>query len=116
MPSTYEVARRHALTLPGVEEGRSYGTPSLHVGKKLMARLREDGETMVVKVDPADRARFFEREPDTFFTTDHYKDHPVMLVHLLAIHEDALRRVIEGAWRCVVPKRLLAASGKRPDR
>ena len=85
----------------------SYGTPSLHVGKTLLARLREDGETLVLKIDPVNRSRLFELEPDTFFTTDHYRNYPVMLVNLLAVHADALPDLIEGAWRFVAPKRLL---------
>ncbi len=91
----------------------SYGTPSLHVGKKLMARLREDGETLVLKVDPIHRASLFEREPDTFFTTDHYRGYPVMLVNLLAVRADALPALIEGAWRLVAPKRLRSAHPAR---
>ena len=50
---TYETAVRLAMALPGVEEGTSYGTPSLKVRKKLLTRLREDGETLVVRVDLA---------------------------------------------------------------
>ena len=112
MPVTYDAVRLCALAWPGVKEGMAYGTPSLHVGKTLLARLREDGETLVVKVDPADRAGYFSRAPDTFFITEHYHGHPVMLVHLHAIHEDTLRTLIEAAWRLVAPKRLLAAWAK----
>jgi hypothetical protein len=39
-----------------------------------MSRLREDGETLVLKIDPARRARLKEREPDAFFLTEHYRD------------------------------------------
>ena len=87
----------------------SYGTPSLHVRGKFMARLKEDGETVVLKVDPADRARLFDAEPDTFYTTDHYRNYPVMLVDLLSVREAALPGLVEGAWRVVAGKRLLAA-------
>jgi hypothetical protein len=48
---TFDTARELALALPGVEEGTSYGTPALKAGRKLMARLREDGETLVVRID-----------------------------------------------------------------
>ena len=116
MPSTYDDARRYALAFPGVTEGMSYGTPSLHVGKKLLARLREDGETLVVKVDLSDRARFFAREPDTFFITPHYGDHPVMLVDLHAVHQEVLHDIMAGAWRQVAGKRRLAAYPGLPAR
>ena len=109
MPATYDMVRRLALALPGVVEGMAYGTPSLHVGRALLGRLREDGETLVLKIDPADRVRWFAEEPDTFYLTDHYRDHPVMLVNLLAVREGALPALVEGAWRIVAGKRRLAA-------
>ena len=109
MPTTYDTARRIALAFPEVVEGQAYGTPSLHVRRKLMARLWEDGETLVVKVDPVDRPRYLERWPDTFYLTDHYRNYPTILVYLTAISEDALRTVIEGAWRFTAPGRLVAA-------
>lgn len=121
MPASYDTVRRLALALPKVVEGTCYGTPSLHVGRALLARLREDGETLVLKVEPALREQLFASEPDTFYTTDHYRDYPVMLINLLAVRESALPALVEGAWRTVAPKRLLAAfdqarQSSAPDR
>ena len=109
MPAIYETVRRLALALPGVAEGKAYGTPSLHVGRALLGRLREDGETVVLKVEPELREKLFSEEPDTFYTTDHHRAHPVMLVNLLAVRESALPALVEGAWRLVAPKRLASA-------
>jgi hypothetical protein len=107
MPATYEDARRFALALPGVTEGRSYGTPSLHVGKKLMARVWEDGETLVVKTPMAGRAQLIENAPDTFYFTDHYRDYPLVLIRLWSIDQATLRKMIEAAWRMVAPAKLI---------
>jgi hypothetical protein len=52
---TCETVREIALALPGVEEGTSYGTPAFRVRGKFLARLREDGETLVVKCDYPER-------------------------------------------------------------
>jgi len=109
MPATCDTVRRIALAFPEVVEGEYFGTPAFYVRRKLMLRLWEDGETLVAKVDPADRPHFLEQWPDTFYLTDHYRNYPTMLVHLLSIHEDALRGVIEGAWRFTAPKRLVSA-------
>ena len=109
MPCTYEAVRCIALALPEVVEGTSYGTPSFHVRRKLMLRMWEDGETLVAKVHPADRPGFLEGSPDTFYLTDHYRNYPTMLVNLLTIHEDTLRRVIEGAWRFTAPQKTVMA-------
>jgi YjbR len=54
-PVTFETVRAIALALPGVEEGTSYGTPAFRVRGKFLARLREDGETLVVKCDYHER-------------------------------------------------------------
>ena len=108
MPCTYRTVQRIALALPEVTEGVYFDTPAFYVRKKLLLRLWEDGETLVVKVDPADRPRYLEQWPDTFYLTDHYRNYPTMLVYLTSINEDALRGVIEGAWRRVAPKRLVS--------
>ena len=109
MSATYQDVLRFGLALPGMIEGRSYGTPSLHVGRKLVARLRDEDEALVVKVDPAERATLMDTFPDAFFLTDHYRNHPYVLVNLWAVTPDELRRVVEGAWRMVASKRQLAA-------
>jgi hypothetical protein len=50
MALNYDQVRQLALSLPGVSEGNAYGGPSLHVGRKFMGRLREDGETLVASL------------------------------------------------------------------
>ena len=105
MAATFDHVRQMALPLPGVTEGRCYDTPALYIGRKLMVRLWEDGETLVAKVDPAERTRMLEDFPDLFFLTDHYRNYPCVLVNLPAIQQDKLRAVIDGAWRMVASKR-----------
>ena len=41
---TWETVREIALTLPGAEEGTSYGTPAFRVRKALFVRLHDSGE------------------------------------------------------------------------
>jgi hypothetical protein len=43
-PVTFDDVRKIALAWPEVEDGTSYGTPALKVRKKLLVRLREDGD------------------------------------------------------------------------
>lgn len=99
--------RRLAALLPGVEEGTSYGTPAWRVRGKFFARMREDGETLVVKVEPEEKPLLMASEPDVFYETDHYRGHALVLVRLPAIDEDELAEVVEDAWRRAAPKRLL---------
>jgi hypothetical protein len=106
-PVTFETVRRLALALPGVEEGTSYGTPALRVQKKFFARLKEDGETLVVRVDFDTRDILMAADPETFFITDHYAGYPAVLVRLSTVDSDELRDLLEEAWRRLAPKRLI---------
>jgi hypothetical protein len=100
-----QVVRRLALALPGVEEGPSYGTPGFRVRGKFLARLWEDGETLVVKCGDEERDFRMEADPGTFFTTDHYRGYPTVLVRLANVSRSDLREVLEEAWRRNAPKR-----------
>ena len=101
------------LALPGVEEGTSYHTPAWRVAGKLLVRLREDGETLVVKVDFDERDALMTVDPDVFFTTDHYRNYPSVLVRIDRVPSDVLRDLLEQAWRAAAPKRLVAQLDQR---
>jgi hypothetical protein len=104
---SFATVRRAALALPAVEEGVSYGTPSFRVRGKFLARLREDGETLAVKCGFDERDLRIQAEPETFFTTDHYRGYPTVLVRLTHVTTADLRAVLEQAWRVNAPKRLV---------
>lgn len=104
---TFDTVRRLASALPGVEDGLSYGTPALRVRGKLIARLREDGESLVVMIDLPDREVLMQADPQTFYVTEHYRNYPAMLVRLSKVDVDALRELLEDTWRRAAPKRLV---------
>lgn len=109
----YETVREIALALPQVEEGTCYGTPALRVRGKLLARLREDGESLVLHVDPFERDQLLSAHPETYYLTDHYRPYPYILVRLLSAENEAVRDLLEEAWRLQAPKRLVAAHARR---
>src|SRR5580704_4955936 len=47
----FEAVRKFVLSLEDVEEVRSYGTPGFKMRGVLFARLKEDGETLVVRME-----------------------------------------------------------------
>jgi hypothetical protein len=104
----YETARRIASRLPGVEESTSYGTPACKVKGKLFLRFHQDGESLVVRIDPAEREILMESDPETFYITDHYLNYPWILVRLASVREDQLSDLLTEAWRLVAPPRLVA--------
>ena len=98
---------RAASHLPGVEKGLSYGTPALKVKGKLLARMWEDGETLVLKVDFDSRDAMLKAYPGRFFVTDHYRGYPAVLVRLPKVTDSQLRVLLEDSWRFTAPKQLL---------
>ena len=94
-----------ASALAGVEVGTRYGTPALKVKGKLVARLWEDGTTLVLKVPFEVRDHLMAKAPTTYFLTDHYKGYPCVLVKLDAVREAELQQLLEEAWRFVTRKR-----------
>jgi hypothetical protein len=105
---TFEQIRRLALALPKAEDGTSYGTPAFKVRGKLFARLHQDGESLVVKIDPGERTMRMKADPETFYITDHYRNYPWILVRISSVDPEDLRDLLEEAWRLSAPERLVS--------
>jgi len=106
---TFDDVRQVALTLPGVEDGTSYGTPALKVRGKLFFRLHQDRDFFVLRAGILDRHILIQARPEVFFITDHYRNYPWISVRLSAVPRSALPELLERAWRLVAPKTLLAS-------
>jgi hypothetical protein len=104
---TYDALKREALALPEVEESSSYGTPALKVRGKLMVRLKEDHETVVLRITWNDRERLVTLYPEVFYVTDHYRAHPWVLLRLSAAPRAHVPKWLQGAWRLAAPKSLV---------
>lgn len=102
-----ETVREISLAYPEVEERACYGTQAFYVRRKIFARFLEDGDSVVVKMDMDRRAEWTRSDPQTFFVTDHYLKHPMIVIRLSTVHRGELRELIEGAWRHAAPKTLL---------
>lgn len=93
------------MALEGVEEGAMYGSPALKLHGRLVACLAahksaEPG-SLVVRTDFDERTNLIAEEPETYYLTDHYVNHPVVLVRLARIRSDQLRDLLGSAWRFV---------------
>ncbi len=98
--------------LEGVEESVSYGTPSIRVRGKFLARLY-DQETLAIRCPVEEKTMLMAAEPQFYFETDHYKGWDAMLVRLSAIDDRRLLARLERAWRMQAGKRAVAALEKR---
>ena len=116
---TLATLRRLALTFPDAVEGTSYGTPAWKVRGKLFARLHQNGEDVVVKLDFDERDFRLRANPKVFHVSEHYANVEMMLVRLAAVNGVELRGLLEGSWRRCAPKWLIAdfeANARRPAR
>ena len=97
-----------ALALPEVSESTSYGTPALKVRSKLMARLKEDEQTVALRTTWEERERLMATYPEVFFITEHYRNHSWVLLRLPSCTRELARQVLKLAWSLSAPKSLVA--------
>ena len=89
--------RKVALSFPGVEEGTSYGTPAFRLKKRLLARLHQDGQSIMLKIGFEAREHLMRADPETFFITDHYRNYPSVLARLDCLSAADLRKLLAKA-------------------
>jgi hypothetical protein len=107
---TFDDIQKLTLVWPEVEDGTSYGTAALKVRKKLLARLKEDGDSLVVLGVPLDeREMLIESQPKIFYFTDHYKDYPIVLVRLSKAKRGSVEPLLRRRWRELASKAALKA-------
>lgn len=108
-----DALRALALALPGVEAG---GDPyGFSVGGKALAwaylarsapkakRVRIAG-IIAIRCTIETRDMLIEAAPERFFTDDHYRGYPAVLVRLDATEAAELEGLLRRAWRIVAPK------------
>ena len=102
---TFDDIRKLALAWPEVEDGSSYGTPALKVRKKMLVRLKEDGDSLVMPSVPHDeRAMLVETQPKVFYFTDHYRDYPMVLIRLSKAKRATIEPFLRRRWRELASK------------
>jgi hypothetical protein len=102
---TFDDVRKIVQAWPEVEDGTSYGTPALKVRKKLLVRLKEDGDSLVMPgVPPDERDMLVKSQPKVFYFTDHYKDYPFVLIRLSKTKRSTVEPLLRRQWRMLASK------------
>ena len=118
--SGFDAAIAIGRTLPDVEVTTTWGAPTLKVRGKMLAcvAINKSAEpnSMVVRMDTAQRDVLIEEDPATYYLTDHYVDYPCVLVRMSRVSTDALRDLLQGALRFVSTPRLPKASTRQARR
>ena len=108
----FETVQDVGLSLPDVEATIRYdGSPVLKAGGCFMAGLAShpsaEPGTLVVRFSLEDRDGLLEDAPETYYLTDYYRPHPVVLARLSHLDRDALHDLLS------VSRRLTLAKGRR---
>jgi len=103
----FDTVRELGLALTDVVDGTAYGAPALKLSGKLLACIpinkSAEPNSIVVHIDPEQRAELLRERPDIYYITDHYAPHPTVLVRLSKITRTDLRELLRDARRFVMP-------------
>jgi hypothetical protein len=127
----FDLVREIAMALPDVEESILHGAPSLKVSGRLLTcpalHRSAESNSLVVRIGFEQRAELMAAEPGVYYLTDHYVNHPAVLVRLGQIEQKSLKALLGLAWRFVTrradedvasmpassPKRAVRRQGRR---
>ena len=119
--------RRIAMSLPEAVEGDDRFAFSVRNKDKLKGfawvwmertqpkkpRVANPAVLAVRVANESQKEALISAEPTKFFTEPHYNGFPAVLVRLAEVNARELRVLLEEAWRCQAPAKLLAPKRKR---
>lgn len=100
---TFDDVARLGLSLPGTEQGTSYGSPALKVKGRMYACIainkEAEPDTLAVRIPMAGRDELLADEPQIFYLTPHYQDYACVLVRLARINARTLAALLGESHR-----------------
>ena len=115
------MVRAVGLAMPGVESTTKYGgSPVLKLHGCFMAGMAThrsaEPDTLVVRVGDEERDLLLQEAPTTYYVTDYYRSHPVVLVRLSDLDRAALKDLLRVSWRLTAEKTPLRRQTTRSRR
>jgi len=108
----FDTVQAIGAALPDVEVTTYWGSPALKVRGQMFACMATnkaaEPNSLVLRMDFAQRDALIEEDPATYYLKDHYVPYACVLVRLSRINRDALRDLVQTAYRFVsaaTPKR-----------
>ncbi len=105
---SFEQLSGFARTLPGLEEGFSYGTPAFRVRKKFLGRQLDAGESFVIRLSFEMRDDLVASDPKAFVVTPHYEGSPMLVVRRAEVDRGLLEDLLVTGWKMLASKGQLA--------
>jgi len=105
----FAMVTRMALTLPRVTLATKYdGSPVLQVDGCFLAGLARhpsaEPHTLIVRCPLDERAYWLDEAPGTYYLTDYYRPHPVVLARLPQLDREELHDLLTVSWRLTLEK------------
>src|SRR4029077_14214265 len=85
-------------------------TPAWSYKGRLLARLHQDGQSLMLKVGFDAREHLVRADPETFFVTEHYRNYPSVLARLDRLSAADLRKLLARAVGRGSPSTLMLLS------
>jgi hypothetical protein len=102
----FEPVRLIALQFAGATDSLShYDTPSIKIGKNLLARLHESGEWFALRTDYESRSHFLEQYPESCFINAHFQNYPYVGMYLDNYTTELLKLVLESGYKAITTKK-----------
>lgn len=102
---TYDDFAALALALPDVEEKVGRHEIDLHRKDRHIARLRDKGTTLAIRVSWTLHDELLSKEGTKFFKTDHYKRYPYVLIKIEELADVTANQLIDASYH-VAPEPL----------
>ena len=94
-----------------------YGAPALKLKGRMLACMAShksaEPNTLVVRTTFDERDLLIAEQPDTYYVKDHYLTFPVVLVRLSRVDPDAMRDLLNAAFRMVGAEKRKRRSPRR---
>jgi hypothetical protein len=104
-PVSFETIRSIGLQFPHVRETTMYGKPALKIRDKMFACVPShrsaEPDSLVIRVDFAQRGELLAADPEVYYVTDHYKGYTAVLVRLARVQRSVLEDLLRMAYRFV---------------
>jgi hypothetical protein len=106
LPETEDLSTRQELRFE--VRGKGFAWSWLErIEPKRPRRPRLD--VLAVRCPPEQKEDILSSDPGKFFTDDHYRGFPAVLVRLDKVSANELRALLTAAWRCQAPRALVKA-------
>ncbi|MBI5705824.1 MAG: hypothetical protein HZC36_02420 [Armatimonadetes bacterium] len=95
---TYDDLVSLAMELPETSEGPTWGTSGVKRKNRFMFRIKEDGESVAIRLDWDTRDRLLKERPEVCFLTPHYENYPALLALLESLDSELACELVRASW------------------